>query len=99
MTKNEILNKINEIQDPDIGIGLADLGLVYNIKIADGAVDITMTLTTPACPLAGTFEEQIKEKIPLSEDIQKIHIEWTFDPPWSKDRISEEVKQKLGLMI
>jgi len=99
MTKDQILQKINEIQDPDIGIGLVDLGLVYNIDLNGKEINITMTLTTPACPLAGTFENQIKEKIPLSKNIKKIHIEWTFDPPWSKDRITEEVKERLGLLI
>ena len=99
MKKIDVLAKINEIQDPDIGIGLVDLGLVYDVELKGKEINITMTLTTPACPLAGTFENQIKEKIPLSENIKNIHIEWTFDPPWSKERISEETRMRLGLLI
>jgi len=92
-----ILKKINEIQDPDIGIGIVDLGLIYEVIAKNDRIDIIMTLTTPACPLAGTFEQQVKEK--LVEEKKEIHITFTFDPPWSMDRISEETRLKLGIMI
>jgi len=92
-----ILKKINEIQDPDIGIGIVDLGLVYDLKADDDIIEITMTLTTPACPLAGNFEKQVKEK--LAYEQKKIHVTFTFDPPWSMERISEETRLKLGIMI
>lgn len=98
MTEKELLAKINEIDDPDIGIGLVDLGLIYKAEVSGGEINITMTLTTPLCPLAATFEKQIKEKLPeFSEN--KIKIDFTFDPPWTVDRISEEVRMKLGLLV
>lgn len=95
--KEIILRKINEIQDPDIGIGIVDLGLIYEVQEENDRINIVMTLTTPACPLAGAFEKQVQEK--LSDINKNIHITFTFDPPWSMDRISEETRLKLGIMI
>lgn len=95
MTKEQILAKINEIPDPDIGISLVELGLIYDVKISRDAIEILMTLTTPFCPLAGTLEKQIKDKLGESK---KVKVSFTFDPPWSVDKISEETKLKLGLL-
>ena len=95
MTKDQILAKINEIPDPDLGISLVELGLIYNIEVKDGVVEILMTLTTPMCPVASTLEGMIKEK--LGRDT-KVNISFTFDPPWTADRIKEETKLKLGLL-
>jgi metal-sulfur cluster biosynthetic enzyme len=99
ITEKEILAKINEINDPDIGIGLVDLGLVYKTEVTDGNISITMTLTTPLCPLAATFEKQISEKFTDNKDISKIKVEFTFDPPWSVERISEETRMRMGLLV
>jgi len=95
MTKEQVLSKINEIPDPDIGISLVELGLIYDVKIVKDEVEILMTLTTPFCPLAGTLEKQIKDKLGGK---MKVNIKFTFDPPWSVDKISEETKLKLGLL-
>lgn len=99
MTKEEVLQKLNEINDPDIGIGIVDLGLIYKIDITGGKIDVTMTLTTPLCPLGGTFERQVKEKIPLSDAVKKVTVQFTFDPPWSMDRMTPDVKMKLGIYV
>lgn len=95
MTKAEVLAKINEIPDPDIGISLVELGLIYDVKVSRDAVEILMTLTTPFCPLAGTLEKQIQDKL---GGAKKVRVSFTFDPPWSVDKISEETKLKLGLI-
>lgn len=95
LTKEQILAKINEIPDPDLGISLVELGLIYNVEVKVGQVEILMTLTTPMCPLASTLEQQVKDKLGKDVDVK---ISFTFDPPWSVDRISEETKLKLGLL-
>lgn len=97
MTKDQILKKIGEIEDPDLGISIVELGLIYNLQIKDKTADILMTLTTPACPLASTFEQQVKERL-KDLGIEKINVSFTFDPPWTVERISEETKLKLGLL-
>jgi metal-sulfur cluster biosynthetic enzyme len=95
MTKEEVLAKINEIPDPDIGISLVELGLIYDVKVTNKTVEILMTLTTPFCPLASTLETQIKQKL---KGKRKIKVSFTFDPPWTIDKISEATKLKLGLL-
>ncbi|PIR97064.1 MAG: hypothetical protein COT91_03380 [Candidatus Doudnabacteria bacterium CG10_big_fil_rev_8_21_14_0_10_41_10] len=98
MTKENILKKLNDILDPDIGIGLVDLGLIYNVTVKNQDIDILMTLTTPYCPFAQAFERGIEKKLSEISNVGKIFIKFTFDPPWNKDRISEEAKMKLGLL-
>lgn len=98
MTKKEILKKLNDIIDPDIGIGLVDLGLIYDVSIKKDEIDILMTLTTPYCPFAKAFEKSIQKKLIEIPNVGKIFIKFTFDPPWTRDKISEEVKIKLGLL-
>ena len=98
ISKRDILTKLNNILDPDIGIGLVDLGLIYKITITKSEVEILMTLTTPACPFAEAFEKAIAKKLAEIKGIKKVFIKFTFDPPWSKDKISEEAKIKLGLL-
>lgn len=97
MNKNEILKKIGEILDPDLGISIVDLGLIYKVTAGKDTIDILMTLTTPFCPLASTIEGKVKE-ILASSDPRKISVAFTFDPPWTIDRISEETRLKLGLL-
>ncbi|MBI4053885.1 MAG: DUF59 domain-containing protein [Candidatus Doudnabacteria bacterium] len=98
VTRELILKKIGEIPDPDLGISLVDLGLIYKVEVKNDTVEILMTLTTPMCPLAGTLEGQIKEKLKNHKEVKSVKISFTFDPPWTVERISEETKLKLGLL-
>lgn len=97
LTKKLALEKIAEVLDPDLGISIVDLGLIYEVTVEGNNLDILMTLTTPMCPLASTLENQVKEKL-QGAGIEKIHVAFTFDPPWSIDRMSEETKLKLGIL-
>lgn len=84
--------------DPELNVDIVSLGLVYKITITD-TVHILMTLTSPGCPLAGMFDSLVKESLYGIEglDINKdVSIELTFDPPWTPDMMSEEVKAELG---
>jgi metal-sulfur cluster biosynthetic enzyme len=75
-----------------------ELGLVYEIKIDGGKVDIVMTLTAPACPAAGEIIFDVQSKIEAIEGVTDVHVQLTFDPPWSKDMMSEEAKLELGFL-
>ncbi|HLC45205.1 MAG: hypothetical protein A2722_02180 [Candidatus Doudnabacteria bacterium RIFCSPHIGHO2_01_FULL_50_11] len=96
MTKKQALEKIGEILDPDLGISIVELGLIYNVTVKDALIEVLMTLTTPMCPLASTLEGLIKDKL-AGSGVERVQVSFTFDPPWSIDRISEETKLKLGL--
>jgi metal-sulfur cluster biosynthetic enzyme len=98
ITKKLIEKQLEQVIDPELGISIVDLGLIYEIKIIDKQVDIKMTLTTIGCPLFSLIEHEVKEKLSaLGIDENKIKIELTFDPPWSMDRMSPAAKALLGI--
>ena len=98
LTIKAIKEKLNEVLDPEIGISIVDLGLIYGVEISElEKVTITMTLTTPGCPLIGLIEEDIRLKIQqLGIKKNNIEIKVTFDPPWSMDKMTKKGKKQLG---
>lgn len=83
--------------DPELGISIVDLGLIYKVEINDkGVVKIKMTLTTAGCPLAGVIEGQIKEALMELKGVSRVEVSFTFDPPWNQGMMSEEAKAVLG---
>jgi metal-sulfur cluster biosynthetic enzyme len=97
LQKEEIEKILKKIPDPELGISLWDLGLIYEIKIEDRHVKIMMTLTTMGCPLFSVMEKEIKKKVGKLKEVDRVEIELTFDPPWNTDRMSNEAKEELGL--
>lgn len=87
---------LKEVMDPELQISLWDLGLIYDLHIAKGDVEIIMTLTSVGCPLFGTIEGEIIERIKSIKGVTSVRVELTFEPPWSMDRMSEEARQLLG---
>lgn len=96
VTKKDIENVLKTIPDPEIGVSLWDLGLVYAITNKGGNVHILMTLTTIGCPLFDLIVTPIRQEVSKLPGVKKIDVELTFEPPWSMDRMSEEAKQQLG---
>jgi metal-sulfur cluster biosynthetic enzyme len=103
MTQEEITTILKTIIDPELGYNIVDLGLIYNIKTTslpnDQTISITMTLTSPGCPLAPYFIDQIKTSLATAASLPEdaVIVDITFDPPWSQEVMSEEIKFKLGL--
>lgn len=93
----EILKKLEEVLDPELNISVVDLGLIYEAEEEKGIAKIKMTLTNPGCPLADLIINDIKESVLEIEGINKVEIDLVFDPPWTRDRLSEKAKIKLGL--
>jgi FeS assembly SUF system protein len=92
-----ILEALKEVYDPEIGINIVDLGLVYNTEIdAEGFVTITMTLTTPACPLNEYIDAAVQAALDEVPGVKgaKVNLVWT--PPWTPDRMSEDARLELG---
>lgn len=102
----EVYERLNTVIDPELGISIVKLGLIYEVKVepkADDAahniVRITLTLTTPGCPLAAVFDQMLKDSLyglPWLANDQDVHITLTFDPPWVPDMMDEEAKAELG---
>jgi metal-sulfur cluster biosynthetic enzyme len=100
VTKNVIRKHLKDVIDPELGVNIVDLGLVYDIKVnKNGSVKLLMTLTSPGCPLAGMFESLIKDSLKGIEGFdpdKSLNITLTFDPPWLPDMMTEETRAELG---
>lgn len=97
-TRQQIEKVLKTIPDPEIGVSLWDLGLIYDITIVDGVVSILMTLTTLGCPLFDLIASPIKDEVGKLKGVKKVDVELTFEPPWNIDRVSVKAKEQLGLM-
>ena len=97
--KEEVIKVLRSCYDPEIPVNIYELGLIYDINIeANGDVLVMMTLTSPACPVAGTLPVEVQEKLKEHPMINNARVEITFDPPWSFDNMSEEAKLELGFL-
>ena len=97
--RDKIEDALRTVHDPEIPVNIMELGLVYEIKIEDGGkVRITMTLTAPACPVAGEIIMEVESKVRAIEGITDVHVHLTFDPPWTRDMMTEEAKLELGFL-
>ena len=96
-TKEDVEAVLKTIPDPEIGVSLVDLGLIYEVNVDDsGNVSILMTLTSIGCPLFEQIEGPIKEQVSKLPGVKVVDVQLTFEPPWSMDRMSEEAKAQLG---
>lgn len=96
---NQIIERLKQVFDPEIPVNIYDLGLVYNISIDDDSIaHITMTLTAPNCPVAESLPVEVEERVKEIEGIEGCVVEITFEPPWSKDMMSEEAMLELGFL-
>ncbi|MFT3737510.1 MAG: SUF system Fe-S cluster assembly protein [Breznakibacter sp.] len=94
-----IVDVLKTIYDPEIPVNIYDLGLIYEVNVeADGNVRVVMTLTSPNCPVAESLPEEVHEKVMAIEGVKACELNLTFDPPWSKDMLSDEALLELGLL-
>ncbi len=93
----EVMEALRDVYDPEIPVNIYDLGLIYEVNVDEfGVVDIDMTLTSPACPVAGTLPGEVENKVRTVPGVADVHVELVWDPAWSMDRMSEEAKLELG---
>jgi len=96
--EEHVIAAMRSVHDPEISVNIYDLGLIYNIDINDqNEVFVDMTLTAPACPVAGILPGQVEDAIKSVEDVSDAHVELVWDPPWDRERISDEGKLAMGL--
>ncbi|MCH8013889.1 MAG: metal-sulfur cluster assembly factor [Candidatus Dadabacteria bacterium] len=93
-TKEDIMNVLKGINDPELGIDIVTLELIYNVDVENDKVNVKMTFTTPMCPYGPMLVEEIKAKVSELEGVKEVDVEVTFDPPWKP---SEELRATLGV--
>ncbi|MFO8000030.1 MAG: SUF system Fe-S cluster assembly protein [Marinilabilia sp.] len=97
--ETEIVRVLKTIYDPEIPVNIYDLGLIYQVEVMEeGKVRIIMTLTSPNCPVAESLPEEVYDKVQAIEGVNDLELNLTFDPPWTKDMLSEEAMLELGLL-
>ncbi len=96
-SEEDLLQALLRVNDPEVGVNIVDLGLVYSTEIRERQVRIVMTMTTPAFPMHSYLTQEVRAAI-LSqcEEVEDVHVELVWDPPWSPKMISEEGKRQLG---
>ena len=97
--EQQIIDALRGVYDPEIPINIYDLGLIYGIDIDENkVVKIEMTLTTPGCPVAQTFPGTVECAVKCVDSVEDVHVELVWDPPWTKDRMTEDALLSLGLL-
>lgn len=97
--ESEIVEQIRTVFDPEIPVNVYDLGLIYDIQVRDDrSAHIMMTLTSPACPVAGSLPGEVQEAARQTPGVNGVSVELTWDPPFTLDMVSDDVKLMLGLM-
>lgn len=97
MVEDKIRQTLKKVIDPELGVSIVDLGLVYDVRFEKGVAEVEMTLTSPGCPLVGVIDRQVKEVVVKEvHEVKRLTVEIVWDPPWSKDLMSEELKAEFG---
>ena len=91
-----VTEALSNVIDPELGLDFVELGLIYDVGIDGGRVDVTFTLTTPACPIGPQVSEQIEEFVGELPGVEEVVPTMVFNPPWTPDRMSEDAKFALG---
>lgn len=96
--RHAIVKELHQCFDPEIPVNIYELGLIYGIDIdATGAVHVNMTLTSPACPVAGSLPGEVKARLLKVTNVTTARVDVVWEPPWDKDRMSEAAKLQLGI--
>ena len=96
--RDKIIEKIKTVFDPELPVNIHDLGLIYEIEIEDGGlVKLKMTLTSPNCPVAGSLPMEVQMKVMEVEGVEDVNLQVVFDPPWTKEKMSEEARFALDM--
>ncbi|MBS3133538.1 metal-sulfur cluster assembly factor [Candidatus Woesearchaeota archaeon] len=91
------MGRLKKVNDPELGVSIVDLGLVYDVKIDNGMVVVKMTLTSPACPVGPLIIQSVEEAVRKVKQVKGVTVNIVWEPPWNTDKISEETKMELGI--
>lgn len=96
LDREVILEALKQVYDPEIPVDIVNLGLIYEVKVDGGKVDVQMTTTAPGCPMGNYIAGQAEQVLKKLDGVADAHVELVYDPPWSVDKVSEEGRKALG---
>jgi metal-sulfur cluster biosynthetic enzyme len=96
VTEAAVRKALRQVKDPEMNLDLVVLGLIYDIRVNGAHVDVTMSLTSPGCPVAGQILEEARAAVEKVEGVESADVELTFSPPWTADRIPPTIRAALG---
>ncbi|MCY4402036.1 MAG: metal-sulfur cluster assembly factor [Candidatus Poribacteria bacterium] len=97
VTEESVLESIKQIIDPEIGINIVDMGLIYEVDIEETTVDITMTLTSPGCPAGGQIVNGTQQVTQQMDGVEEVNVNVVWTPRWTPELMSEEARDELGI--
>jgi metal-sulfur cluster biosynthetic enzyme len=95
-TRDDVIEVLRRVEDPELGMDIVDLGLLYDVELTDSTAKVTYSLTSMGCPAGPLIAQDIDSAIREVEGIDEVELELTFDPPWTPDRMSDDAKFILG---
>ncbi len=95
-TKDEVIEALRQVEDPELGMDIVDLGLLYDVELENGAVKVIHSLTSMGCPVGPMIQEQIHDVTAELPGVDKVEVELVWDPPWTPERMSDDAKFILG---
>ena len=95
----EVYTALSEVLDPDLGLPILDLGLIYRVEAFEDRVEVDFTLTSPACPVGDLLLEDIRQTVQARTSVENVQVQIVWDPPWSQEMMSDEMKLSLGFPI
>ena len=98
VSKEQVINALKRVYDPEIPVDIFEMGLIYDIKINEPNITILMTLTSPSCPAAQSIPEDVKYRIKEVEGVENVDVEIVWDPTWGMEMMSEVAKLELGYL-
>src|SRR5258706_1661573 len=96
-TEDKIREALKKVIDPELGVSIMELGLVYDVRYEDGEAEVEMTLTSPGCPLAPVIDQKVREALSDITELKHLSLELVWDPPWTTSAMSEELRAELGI--
>ena len=93
---DDVNDALSNVIDPELGLDFVELGLIYDVEVDSGTVNVTFTLTSPGCPIGPQVTDQIKEFVGELDGVEDVNATMTFSPPWTPDLMSEDAKFALG---
>jgi metal-sulfur cluster biosynthetic enzyme len=98
LTESDVMTALQEVFDPEIPVNIVDLGLVYEVKISPGQVDVKMTLTAIGCPMAPEVMSDVRDRLLRLPGVNDAHVELVYEPPWTPERMTEDARWELGMV-
>jgi metal-sulfur cluster biosynthetic enzyme len=96
-TRDQVIEAMRQVEDPELGMDIVDLGLLYDVEVRGPKVKVTYSLTSMGCPAGPMIEQDIVAVAQSLDDVEEVEAELTFDPPWTPDKMSEDAKFILGI--